>query len=166
MKNKKVVILSFLLVAVLCVGIGFAVLTDTLDIQGSAGVGNTAAEEAFDEDIYFSAAVANQTGNTAAVTAENKDKATFTASTLKGQNDEVTFTFTIRNDGDLDAVVTPKIASNSNETYFSCTTDWTAAKTIAAGTTETITVTVKLLKTPTDTISGTFTVELTATAGA
>lgn len=165
MKNKKVVILSFLLVAVLCVGVGFAALTDILDIQGTAEVGNTAAEEAFNEDIYFSAAVANETGNDAAVLADN-DKATFTAKTLKGKDDTVTFTFTVKNDGDLDAQVTPEITANDNETYFSCAIDWTGAKTIAAGASETITVTVKLLKTPTETINGSFTVKLTATAGA
>ena len=58
MKNRKGLI-SLMLVAVLLLGIGYAALSDTLDITGSADVNQSAAEEAFNEDIFFSAAVAN-----------------------------------------------------------------------------------------------------------
>ena len=105
MKNRKTVVVAFLLCAVMLLGVGYAALTDTLDITGSADVNQSAAEEAFNEDIYFSAAVANETGNTASVNADNNDKASFTAATLKGQGDKVTFTFTIKNDGDVAAEV-------------------------------------------------------------
>jgi hypothetical protein len=63
MKNRKTVVMAFLLVAVMLLSVGYAALTDVLDITGSADVNQSAAEEAFNEDIYFSAAVANQTGN-------------------------------------------------------------------------------------------------------
>jgi hypothetical protein len=44
--------------------------------------------------------------------------------------------------------------------------DWNAKpKTIAAGSSETYTVTVTLLKTPTESIHGSFHIELTAVAG-
>ena len=166
MKNRKTVVVAFLLCAVLLLGVGYAALSDTLDITGSADVNQSAAEEAFNEDIYFSAAVANETGNTASVNADNNDKASFTAATLKGKGDKVTFTFTITNDGDLDATVTPKLNAtlgNTNTEYFSITSDWDgASKTLAAHSTITYTVTVELLKTPTATISGSFLVELTA----
>ena len=167
MKNRKGLI-SLMLVAVLLLGIGYAALTDTLDITGSADVNQSAAEEAFNEDIYFSAAVANETGNTASVNADNNDKASFTAATLKGKGDKVTFTFTITNAGDVDATVTPKLNAtlgNTNTEYFSIVSDWNgASKTLAAHSELTYTVTVELLKTPTETISGSFLVELTAVA--
>ena len=115
MKNRRNVVVAFMLVAVMLLSIGYAALTDTLDITGSADVNQSAAEEAFNEDIYFSAAVANQTGNTASVNSDNNDKASFTAKTLKGAGDKATFTFVITNDGDVDAEVTPKISSNTNE---------------------------------------------------
>ena len=168
MKNRRNVVVAFMLAAVMLLGIGYAALTDTLDITGSADVNQSAAEEAFNEDIYFSAAVANEAGNTASVNADNNDKASFTAKTLKGKGDKVTFTFTIQNDGDVAATVTPKLNAtlgNTNQEYFSLTSDWGGeAKVLAAGAEITYTLTVELLKTPTETIAGSFLVELTAVA--
>lgn len=166
MRNRKTVVVAFLLVAVMLLGVGYAALTDVLDITGSADVNQSAAEEAFNEDIYFTAAVANQTGNTASVNADNNDKASCTANTLKGKDDTATFTFTIKNDGDLDAIITPSISSNTNAAYFAISSDWAGqAKTLNAGKTLTYTVTVKLTETPTQTISGSFIIELTAVSG-
>ena len=168
MKRRRSLIISLLLVAAISLGVGYAALTDVLDINGSADVNQTAAEEAFNEDVYFKAAVANQAGNVASVDANDNDMASFTASTLKGANDTATFTFTITNDGDVDALVTPTLAAdgNSNAEYFEVSSDWAGqAKTIAAGQSLTYTVTVKLIKTPTETIHGAFHIELTATAG-
>lgn len=166
MKNRKRIVVAFLLVAVMLMGVGYAALTDVLDITGSADVNRSAAEEAYNEDIYFTAAVANETGNTASVNADNNDKASFTANTLQGAGNEATFTFTIKNDGDLDATVTPSISSNTNDAYFEISSDWAGQpKVLAAGQTLTYTVTVELTDTPTDTISGSFIIELTAVAG-
>ena len=169
MKNRKTVVIAFLLAAVMLLGVGYAALTDVLDITGSADVNQSAAEEAFDEDIYFAETVEiHETGNTASRNADNKDKASFTAKNLKGQGDKATFTFTIVNDGDVDAVVTPKLNAtlgNTNPEYFKVTSDWNgASKTLSAKGTVTYTVTVELIKTPTETISGSFLIELTATS--
>lgn len=166
MKNRRNVVVAFLLIAVMLLGVGYAALTDVLDITGSADVNQSAAEEAFNEDVYFTAAVANQTGNTASVNADNKDKASFTANTLKGKDDVVTFTFTIVNEGDVAADVTPTLnatAGNTKPEYFEITSDWDGAtKTLASGGSLTYTVTVKLLQTPTESVSGSFLIELTA----
>ena len=163
MRNRKTVVAAFLLIAVMMLGVGYAALTDVLDITGSADVNQSAAEESFNEDIHFSAAVANQTGNTASLNADNNDKASFTANTLKGKDDVATFTFTIKNDGDLAATITPSISSNTNTTYFAISSDWNGLpKTLEAGQEITYTVTLKLLQTPTETISGSFIIELTA----
>lgn len=169
MKNRKTVVVAFLLVAVMLMGVGYAALTDVLDITGSADVNQSAAEEAFNQDIHFAVngAVANNAGNTASVNADNNDKASFTANNLKGKDDVATFTFTIENTGDVEAVVTPAISSNTNTEYFKITSDWmvagqSAPKTLAAGATLTYTVTVTMLKTPTETIAGSFIIELTA----
>ena len=166
MKNRKTVVVAFMLVAVLLMGVGYAALTDVLDITGSADVNQSAAEEAYNEDIYFSAAVANDAGNTASVNADNNDKSSFTVNTLKGKGDQATFTFTIKNAGDLDATVTPTLNAslgNTNPDYFAISSDWDGqAKTLAAGEEITYTVTVELLETPTATIAGSFLIELTA----
>ena len=168
MKNRKIVVVAFLLVATMLLGVGYAALTDVLDITGSADINQSAAEEAFNEDIHFAVngAVANETGNTASVNADNNDKASFTANTLKGQNDVATFTFTIVNEGDLAATVTPTLNASTGNTkpeVFEITSDWGGSpKTLAAGGTLTYTVTVRLKVTPTETISGSFLIELTA----
>ena len=163
MKNRRTLVVAFLLVAVMMLGVGYAALTDVLDITGSADVNQSAAEEAFNTDIYFTAAVANEEGNTASVNADNNDKASFTANTLKGKGDKATFTYTITNDGDLDAEVTPRISSNTNTQYFNVYSDWQGqAKVLKAGETVTYTVTIELIETPTVTIGGSCIIELTA----
>ena len=166
MKNRRNIVVAFLIFAVMLLGVGYAALTDVLDITGSADVNQSAAEEAFNEDVHFSAATANDLGNTASVNSDNNDKASFTANTLKGAGDQVSFTFTITNSGDVDAVVTPTLnatAGNTKPEYFSISSDWDGAeKTLAAGGSLTYTVTVTLDNTPTETISGSFLIELTA----
>ena len=174
MKNRRIVVVAFLLAAVMLLGVGYAVLTDTLDVTGSADVDVNGLNAEFEEDIYFSAAVANKaagedsTPNTASVNSDNNDKASFTAKSLKKKNDEATFTFTINNDSAHDVVVTPKLNAtlgNTNTEYFELTSDWAgAAKTIPAGSTMTYTVTIKLIKDPTEAVAGSFLVELTAVA--
>ena len=167
MKKRRTLIISLLLVAALTLGIGYAALTDVLDINGTADVNQTAAEESFDLDVYFSDAKANEEGNVASTVDGDPDMASFTASTLKGKGDKATFTFTIKNDSDLDAVVTPTLAAdgNNNPTYFSIVSDWNGQpKDLGAGESKTYTVTVELLNTPTETIHGAFHIELTAVA--
>ncbi len=168
MKNRRIAIGAFFLAVVLCLSVGFALVTDILDIQGVANV--NADTSTFDENIYFSDAVANATGDTARVNADAaNDKATFTVNSLKSKGDTATFTFTIKNDNEVAALVTPKLASNTNEEYFKVTSDWmvegvSQAKTIDAGTDKTYTITVELLKMPTSTIGTSISIELTATA--
>ena len=169
MKRRKNLIIAFLLISSLVLSIGYAALNDTLVINGTADIKEEAAEEAFNDDIYFSDAVANQVGNVASVADGDPDMASFTASTLKGQGDKATFTFTIQNDGDLSADITPSIeagsAGNSHPDYFAISSDWNGAtKTLEAGEEITYTITIELLQTPTDTLTGEFRVKLDATA--
>ena len=91
---------------------------------------------------------------------------------MQGAGDTATFTYTIINAGDVNAAVTPRISSNTNEEYFEIYSDWqgqTKDLPAAVGGTPTeitYTVTVKLRKTPTSetTTSGSFVIELTATS--
>ncbi len=166
MKNRKIAIVAFFLVAVLCIGAGYAAVTDLLDIQGTAEVSQQGAQSAFDENLYFSNAVANQTGNTATVNPQNNDKASFSANSLKTKDETVTFTFTIANDNtDLDASVKPVLSSETNKDYFEITSSWNGqTNVIPAGQTKDYIVTVKLLKQPADVVGAAFGIEFTATA--
>ena len=168
MKKRRNLIISLLLVAALALGVGYAAVSDVLDINGTVDVSVSAAEEAFNSDIYFVDAVANEEGNVASVNADDDDMASFTIFTFKGKDDVATFTFTIENKGDLDAVVTPTLAAdgNTNPEFFDIVSDWAGQpKTIKAGESATYTVTVTLLKTPTEAVHGAFHIELNAVAG-
>lgn len=164
MKNRKTVVVAFLLVAAMLMSVGYAALTTTLNITGDAAVAEAAANEAFNADISFKSAQANATGDTATTT-DGSDIATFDVSSLKGKNDTATFTFVIQNKGDLNATMSaPTITiSGANAGYFTAVGSFDTTN-LAAGGTVTYTVTVTLNNTPTEAISATFAVELTATS--
>jgi len=150
MKKRRSFIIALLLVATLTLGIGYAALSDVLDIQGTAEISAGIAEEAFNQDVYFSE-VSSGTGYTASINPDNNDKATFTATGFSQVGDKVSVTFTIKNDSEHYAAnVTPRLLQNSNEEYFGISSDWNSTmQTIDAGGTKTITVTVELIKLPT-----------------
>lgn len=185
MRNRKVIVTAFLLVAVLILGVGYAAVTDILDITGTSEVSQAGAEKAFNEDIYFDGVKNAEgsfvesyvgTGYSARVNADNNDKASFTVTGLEGAGDSVTITYRVVNKGDLDAVVSVKSSTNSNDEYFkveyfvngsSTALDLTSGTTMGTiahtdGQME-ITVVVTLRKTPTDTQSLTSTFEFVAT---
>lgn len=147
MKNKKVFIGVFLVLAVLTLGIGYAAISDiTLNINGTASA--KPSDDNFkvlftDDPITVSDA--------AKVTATKTDdlNATIAVKDLTAKGDKVTATYTMKNDSpDLSASIALPTITNSNEEYFNVTTDWQAAKTVASGDTVTVTVTVELVKTP------------------
>lgn len=166
MKNRRIAIGAFFLAVILCLSVGYALVTDLLDIQG---VANVAADTGtFDNGVYFDSAVAADANDTTTINAD-KDKATFTIHSLVSKGDTAEITFTIKNDNEVDALVTPKLSSNTNAEYFQVTSDWMVAdvsqpKTIAAGSSETYTLTVELLKMPTAALGTSISVEMTATA--
>ena len=172
MKNRKTVVVAFMLCAVMLLGVGYASIADVLDITGSADVTKENAQLSFDADVYFTNAVVaddNAGTNTTSINADNNDKASFTANNLKGDGDTAKFTYTIKNANDIAAEVTPSISSNTATEYFDVSSDWAGAtKTIPANGELTYTVTVTLKKTPVfdevgvDLISGSFIIELNA----
>ena len=167
MKKRRTFIVSMLLIAALALGIGYAALTDVLDINGTADVNQSQAEADFDLNVYFSAVSKIHDDDKVSITDGDNDMASFTINSLKGKDDTASFTFTITNDSDLDAMVTPTFAAdgNTNPTYFSIESDWAGQpREIKAGESDTYTVTVTLLATPTETIHGSFHIELTAVA--
>lgn len=169
MKNRKTVIVAFLLVAAMLLGVGYAELNDTLTIAGNATVTQTVAEEVFAEDIYFKSGSPNTTvtGFSASVDGTDNDKGTITIvdGALKSTGDTLSATFVITNAGDLDATVGVPTITNNNETYFTVTTNWgAAAKDLAAGDDISVVVTVELVKTPVADQSATFGISFTATS--
>lgn len=113
----------------LVVGVGYALVTDTLDISGTGTIDQTQAESSFREDVYFSGVVLNgqvksevvagdNQKYTANINPNNDNKAAFTVNGLAGAGEFTEITFRIENKGDLDAKLYVKSVYNSNQTYF------------------------------------------------
>ena len=134
MKKRRLVLVAFILTATLMIGVGYAAVSNVLDIQGSASVSQTAAEEEYNEDIYFSGVYdensssfvdnisdATLYGYTANINSNNNDKAQFTVSSLANKGDKVKITYQITNDSLHEATVTVKTNTNTNTTDFDFT---------------------------------------------
>ncbi len=165
MKNRKSIIVMFLIAVVLCVGVGFAVVSDTLTIDGSAGVGDISAN--FDDNVYFSVAqVVNvKDGDSVAISGTKPDEVSFACGSLLVKDDTASFKFTVKNENDIAATVAINLGTNTGDTdYFEITTDYSATNaTITANGTWDVTVTVKLVKTPVESVSCGCSITLTVT---
>ena len=162
MKNRKIAVAAFMLAAILALGVGFAALTDTLTVEGSAGIAADGAKQVFDEDIFFSKALTDTTRCDAKIDTTDPDKATMTVldGVFKGTgSNEVIATYSITSTSDRDALITPSI-SNSDTEHFQVTTSWNGAQTLTAGATTDIVVTIKCIKTPDTGVETTFTITL------
>ena len=120
MKKRRIAIVSFLMLAVLVMGIGFAALTDNLFIKGEANLETTVAQPIFDSKVYFvenngvsegeGALVSGlvETTGTALVPTDategvvigqsDPDSATFYLYSLGKTDDYAIFSFVIRNE--------------------------------------------------------------------
>lgn len=161
MKNKKSLLSFGLLALVLVLGVGYAVVSSVnLDISGTAKVQGTDLKVSFNGTTDVSSAdkvTATATDGTLSATIAVKDL------TL---NKAVTATYTIKNEEtDVNASVVKASIENDKSAYFEVTTDVDdTAKTITAGGTSTVTVTVKLIKTPVADTDSTATIKVNLTA--
>ena len=178
MKNRKIVVVAFLVVAVMLLGVGYAALTDMLTIIGNVHIDMNKANETFDTKIYFSGAEVKTgtggTGSQADVASFTADDATFTANSLAVKGEKSTFVFTITNDSNVDAeiVVNPTKGSgdpnptNSNAEKFSVTYVYPQGQTVPGkGGTITVEVTVEVIGAITEATSATFGIEYNVVSG-
>ena len=160
MKNKKTFVGIALLIVVLVLGIAYAAITDTLTITGSAEA--TASDENF--KVVFDGEPTADTGVTATVTGLKSATMNVTGLTTAGQTKSATFTIK-NNSPELKALVKLNTESITNEDFFEIETVVANPTTpLEVSGTTTATVTVKLIKTPIENVTGTINVELGATA--
>lgn len=153
MKNRRTLIVVFMLVATMCIGVGFAALSQTLTISGTANITKDAAQDEFNDDVYFSGtgAVTNCTAALAGDVSTKPDAATITIENSLGVvGDTATAVFTIKNEGNSTATVA---VTGSDSTNFRVTAD-NPTNTIPAGGTLDVTVTVTLKTTVETDITG------------
>ncbi len=161
MKQRRLAIIAFALVAVLTIGVGYAALTDTLSINGTATLLHSEAEEQFDVEVYFSA-VGATSSCTAAIDGEDNDVATITITDgLAVVGDKAVATFTITNNSAGSVSITP---AHNSSTNFDVATD-ASTYTVAAGGTVDVIVTVTLKNTVNaDITNETFSLSFSATS--
>lgn len=143
MKARRLAIIAFALVAVLTMGIGYAALSDTLTINGTANLSHSDAEEQFNTEVFFSS-VANQENCIAAIDGGDNDIATITITEgLAVVGDKATATFVVTNESAGSVTLTP---AHNSSTNFDVATD-AATYTVQAGQTVNVLVTVTLKNT-------------------
>ena len=130
MKNRKIVIIAFLLIAVLIVGVGYAALAAHLTVDGVASYNEAAAVDGLEGDLIFSDAKVITSGS--AKSATNVDEATvleedgktiakFTVKTLATTEEAVVLQYTLTNTNPADVVLNIEPTHESgkaNPTYF------------------------------------------------
>lgn len=178
MKNRRNIVIAFLLCACLLVGVGYAAFSDVMDISGTAELN---ADEVADGNIIFVSATAASELDTATVNQNNKDKASFTVKSVVSDGEKATFTFVIENTNttpyNIQFRANPKGTNDDANNYYAISstlsngtntvqgTDTTTTIQIAANGQVTVTVVVEMTQTPPDgsLVSANFQLELTVT---
>ncbi len=192
MKNRRIAICAFVLIAAMVVGIGYASLTDTLAVTGDLEMSQSSIQVALDEDVYFTGveisiadsngtALTPTTGLSASVSSNDPDKITFSAKNVfTGIGDTVTIVATITNAGTNAALPAklsdPKVTAENGQNYFEGVSKTYSASSdtgadvqqsgLPVGETCTLTIVFKVKAIPTvDVEHVTVTYSVTATAG-
>lgn len=161
MNRKKTLYGLGLLALILVLGVGYAAVSEvTLNIDGSATVASEALK------VSFNGVTDTEDGDkVVASSTDNSLNASIQVTSLT-LNEAVSATYTIKNqETDVDANVIKKQISNDKPEFFEVTTSVDdSAETITAGGTGTVTVTVRLIKTPIETDDSTANIQIDLTA--
>ena len=95
MKNRKIILVAFMLVACMVVGIGYAALSAELTVTGNATFKADKAQDEFTGDINFTDVIDKATENTASLVSGKSIEIGITNLALMGET--TTFTFNIEN---------------------------------------------------------------------
>ena len=106
MKKRRSLVITFLLVTAIALGVGYAAVSDTLDIVGNIDANGSAMNNTFDGLVYFDTASAtilqnNDEGTvtaTANVSTASNDTANYGVAGLQKVGDSVKLSFVIQND--------------------------------------------------------------------
>ncbi len=175
MLKRNKILVAFIAVTVLCASIGFAAISDTLNVSGSVALNLDSTGELnqeFDKNVVFT----NPMGTTASVTTSeistDGDKYTFAidASAFNKVGDSVTVTVDIRNDNSTDAALKVNNITEGDLaddiTVSALFAGSASSATVGSEKTTTLTITVTLEKVPQTTASSNISFTITATPAA
>lgn len=153
-------ITTALIVLVLLLGVGYATVSSVnLNINGTANA------ETKELQVFYDGVNSGTSDKVTAISSPDKERtATFTVENMT-LDETVTMTFEVKNyETDVNATLAaPSVTQNTNRDYFQVTTSCDKT-TLNAGDTATITVNVKLIKTPVTAEAGSTTVTVGMTA--
>ena len=128
MKNRRNVIIAFLLCAAILVGVGYAELTDTLRIDGTAAVKHENANNVFDGQVMFDTTITHGVNQLDTVEyGSDADTATVTVNSLTVEDSAAVFKLKIINNYQEPIYVTPKIDLTSglfDDTLIRLSSNW------------------------------------------
>ncbi|MBS5806129.1 MAG: hypothetical protein KIC90_03035 [Firmicutes bacterium] len=169
MKKKKSFVALALVVAVLVLGVGYALTTIELKVNGDI----TVSPDDSNFDVNFTDAsittAGTLTGKTDVADKGNGKTATLSVKTLKTVGEKVIAEYTITNNSKagINATLTNPVATQTNDDakdYYTVTAELADTNSIAPNGTKKLTVTVELVKAPLDEVTGNFTVTFNASA--
>ncbi|MBQ8566691.1 MAG: hypothetical protein IJ445_03805 [Clostridia bacterium] len=190
MKNRKTVVVAFLLVCCMILGVGYAALTVDLNLTGNATFNPGQAQNEFTEDIYLgNSAVIEKSNGTApdsTYTKTTKHSADLAVNSLALDGNTVTYTITVYNESVHEAELSikslkimgdPQTESGgglyTGDEWLSTKVEYPSGSTIAAGTDNgggsitpssiPVKITFTLLKNPTSTVVRSINITFTAT---
>ena len=169
MKKKKSFVALALVCAVLVLGVGYALTTIDLKVNGDI----TVSPDDSNIDVNFTDAKITTTGTLTGKT-DTADKgdgktATLSVKTLKTVGEKVVAEYTITNNSKagINATLTNPTATQTDDTakdYYTVTATLADTNPIAPNGTKKLTVTVELVKAPLDEVTGAFEVTFKASA--
>ena len=160
MKNRKKMITTALIVLVLLLGVGYATVSSV-----SLNINGTANAESKELQVFYDGVNSGTSDKVTAISSPDKERtATFTVENMT-LDETVTMTFEVKNyETDVNATLAaPSVTQNTKPEYFQVTTSCDKT-TLNAGDTATITVNVKLIKTPVTDEAGSTTVTVAMSA--
>lgn len=142
MKNRRIVVVAILLVAVLCLGVGYAALTDSITATGTITYGTQNLELKWTGSVN---------GDDVTTNATDGDTLKFTVDTTNWEKGAVhTYTVIVNNTSTKYNATDVAVTEGTNNVSANYTvTTAIDATTIAAGGDATVTITITLIEYPT-----------------
>jgi hypothetical protein len=117
-RNRRIIVIAFVLVAILALGIGFAAVSDGLSVTANL------ASPSWEPNVYISAVGGDVTSNT--TIGKNTDAVTVTLNkNLYNKNETASFTVTFKNDNAFPISVNTSEAAKVTTADFTVTPDKT-----------------------------------------
>ena len=190
MRNRKVIVTAFLLVAVMLLGVGYAAVSDTLNFGGDATISGDQAQHEFDVDVKITAVSEDMadwedySSAGAEINRENdfvvdimgsgdnqQDVVDFQIFSLSNAGQYKEFWFKVENESAHDATLIPSdITENGTHDYFEAsyeiyTADGSATTRVLPANGEVLVkVIISVKATPTELYQGNFSFVITAEA--